>query len=212
MTGTPALLKSAVLRVATVKPCTRAVVAIRLSLIGMALPDAVGQSWGMYGGPHGWSGTAAPWSSIDLAGGDQVVRAVLKGRDFTYQLGNPGRHMAVNSLGALAAVNALGLDLGAATAVHQRGPAEEYRSGPGRFQMAGDGAPASSSRSRPRALTKARNASPLQLRIQAWWAESAGLSVATAVQTVGAKGYDGFAIAIRLDLRQGLLLLLFDVR
>jgi LasA protease len=50
---------------------------------GMALPFAVGQSWGMYGGPHGWSGTAAPWSSLDLAGGDQVVRATRAGTAYT---------------------------------------------------------------------------------------------------------------------------------
>lgn len=50
---------------------------------GMALPFAVGQSWGMYGGPHGWSGSAAPWSSIDLAGGDQVVRAARAGTAYT---------------------------------------------------------------------------------------------------------------------------------
>jgi LasA protease len=50
---------------------------------GMALPYAVGQSWGMYGGPHGWSGGEAPWSSIDLAGGDQVVRAARAGTAYT---------------------------------------------------------------------------------------------------------------------------------
>jgi UDP-N-acetylmuramoyl-tripeptide--D-alanyl-D-alanine ligase len=58
----------------------------------------------------------ADFRLVDYAPGDQVVRAVLKGRDFAYKLGIPGRHMAVNSLGALAAVDALGLDLGAATA------------------------------------------------------------------------------------------------
>ncbi len=50
---------------------------------GMALPYAVGQSWGMPGGPHGWSGAAAPWSSLDLAGGDQVVRAARGGTAYT---------------------------------------------------------------------------------------------------------------------------------
>jgi LasA protease len=50
---------------------------------GMALPYAVGQTWGMPGGPHGWSGTAAPWSSLDLAGGDQVVRAARGGTAYT---------------------------------------------------------------------------------------------------------------------------------
>ncbi|HET9380884.1 MAG TPA: hypothetical protein VFP69_08650, partial [Streptomyces sp.] len=50
---------------------------------GMALPYSTGQSWTMAGGPHGWSGTAAPWSSLDLAGGDQVVRAVRAGTAYT---------------------------------------------------------------------------------------------------------------------------------
>ncbi|GAB1513061.1 M23 family metallopeptidase [Actinophytocola sp. KF-1] len=50
---------------------------------GMALPFAVGQTWGMPGGPHGWSGAAAPWSSLDLAGGDQVVRAARAGTAYT---------------------------------------------------------------------------------------------------------------------------------
>ncbi|MFC4856754.1 hypothetical protein [Actinophytocola glycyrrhizae] len=50
---------------------------------GMALPYAVGQSWYMYGGPHGWSGTPAPWSSLDLAGGDQRVLAARAGTAYT---------------------------------------------------------------------------------------------------------------------------------
>lgn len=50
---------------------------------GMALPFAVGQAWGMPGGPHGWSGTPAPWSSLDLAGGDQRVLAARAGTAYT---------------------------------------------------------------------------------------------------------------------------------
>ncbi|MFJ6674961.1 M23 family metallopeptidase [Actinosynnema sp. NPDC091369] len=50
---------------------------------GMALPFAVGQTWGMPGGPHGWSGAAAPWSSVDLAGGDQRVLAARAGTAYT---------------------------------------------------------------------------------------------------------------------------------
>ncbi|MFE9746673.1 M23 family metallopeptidase [Saccharothrix saharensis] len=50
---------------------------------GMALPFAVGQAWGMAGGPHGWSGAAAPWSSLDLAGGDQRVLAARAGTAYT---------------------------------------------------------------------------------------------------------------------------------
>ncbi|MEH1015004.1 peptidoglycan DD-metalloendopeptidase family protein [Micromonospora sp. CPCC 206060] len=50
---------------------------------GMALPFAVGQSWYMTGGPHGWGGYEQPYSSIDLAGGDQVVRAARAGTAYT---------------------------------------------------------------------------------------------------------------------------------
>ncbi|MEV4411795.1 peptidoglycan DD-metalloendopeptidase family protein [Catellatospora sp. NPDC049609] len=50
---------------------------------GMALPFAVGQTWTLSGGPHGWGGSEAPFSSIDLAGGDQVVRAARGGTAYT---------------------------------------------------------------------------------------------------------------------------------
>ncbi|HEX5596616.1 MAG TPA: peptidoglycan DD-metalloendopeptidase family protein [Micromonosporaceae bacterium] len=50
---------------------------------GMALPFATGQTWTMTGGPHGWAGYDSPWSSIDLAGGDQVVRATRAGTAYT---------------------------------------------------------------------------------------------------------------------------------
>lgn len=50
---------------------------------GMALPFAVGQSWYLTGGPHGWGGYEQPWSSVDLSGGDQVVRAARAGTAYT---------------------------------------------------------------------------------------------------------------------------------
>lgn len=50
---------------------------------GMALPFAVGQTWTLTGGPHGWGGSESPFSSIDLAGGDQVVRAARAGTAYT---------------------------------------------------------------------------------------------------------------------------------
>ncbi|GGS50085.1 hypothetical protein GCM10010171_51560 [Actinokineospora fastidiosa] len=50
---------------------------------GMAMPWTTGQTWGMPGGPHGWSGTPTPWSSLDLAGGDQRVRAARGGTAYT---------------------------------------------------------------------------------------------------------------------------------
>ncbi|WP_320064470.1 peptidoglycan DD-metalloendopeptidase family protein [Micromonospora sp. RTGN7] len=49
---------------------------------GMALPFAVGQTWTLTGGPHGWGG-GAPYSSVDLSGGDQVVRAARGGTAYT---------------------------------------------------------------------------------------------------------------------------------
>ncbi|MER8980556.1 UDP-N-acetylmuramoyl-tripeptide--D-alanyl-D-alanine ligase [Mesorhizobium sp. M0870] len=60
--------------------------------------------------------------------GDNMVSAVLKGKYRRYKIRNPGRHMALNSLCALAAADSLGLDLHVATnalavteAVHGRG-------------------------------------------------------------------------------------------
>ncbi|MBO4208165.1 peptidoglycan DD-metalloendopeptidase family protein [Micromonospora echinofusca] len=50
---------------------------------GMALPFTVGQTWYLSGGPHGWGGYEQPYSSIDLAGGDQVVRAARAGTAYT---------------------------------------------------------------------------------------------------------------------------------
>jgi LasA protease len=50
---------------------------------GMRLPYAVGQSWWYTGGPHGWSGSNTPWSSIDLAGGDGRVLAARGGLAYT---------------------------------------------------------------------------------------------------------------------------------
>ena len=50
---------------------------------GMRLPFATGQSWSMWGGPHGWGGYETPYSSLDLSGGDQVVRAPRAGTAYT---------------------------------------------------------------------------------------------------------------------------------
>ncbi|MET8465511.1 peptidase M23 [Micromonospora zamorensis] len=50
---------------------------------GMRLPFTVGQSWTLRGGPHGWSGSPRPFSSIDLQGGDQRVLAVRAGTAYT---------------------------------------------------------------------------------------------------------------------------------
>lgn len=50
---------------------------------GMMLPWSSGATWTMSGGPHGWAGTNTPYSSLDLHGGDQVVRAARAGTAYT---------------------------------------------------------------------------------------------------------------------------------
>ncbi|GAA1908451.1 peptidoglycan DD-metalloendopeptidase family protein [Streptomyces sodiiphilus] len=50
---------------------------------GMALPTTVGAGTVMTSGPHGWGGYEHPWSSLDFAGGDQVVRAAREGTAYT---------------------------------------------------------------------------------------------------------------------------------
>ncbi|HEY0639218.1 MAG TPA: hypothetical protein VGD67_16325 [Pseudonocardiaceae bacterium] len=50
---------------------------------GMQLPWSAGTGWVMSGGPHGWGGGELPYSSLDLHGGDQVVRAARAGAAYT---------------------------------------------------------------------------------------------------------------------------------
>jgi LasA protease len=50
---------------------------------GMSLPWATGQSWTVLGGPHAHDAGSGPWSSLDLAGGDQRVLAVRDGVAYT---------------------------------------------------------------------------------------------------------------------------------
>jgi LasA protease len=45
----------------------------------LRLPWAIGQSWNLTGGAHGWSGSDRPFSSIDLSGGDTRVLAAGAG-------------------------------------------------------------------------------------------------------------------------------------
>ncbi|HZM81736.1 MAG TPA: peptidoglycan DD-metalloendopeptidase family protein [Candidatus Limnocylindrales bacterium] len=49
----------------------------------LRLPFAVGQTWTLTGGPHGWGGSESPFSSVDLAGGDGIVRAAGGGNVYT---------------------------------------------------------------------------------------------------------------------------------
>jgi LasA protease len=50
---------------------------------GMRLPFATGVSWSLTGGPHGWAGSDLPYSSLDISGGDQIVRAARGGTAYT---------------------------------------------------------------------------------------------------------------------------------
>ncbi|GAA0582910.1 peptidoglycan DD-metalloendopeptidase family protein [Kribbella sandramycini] len=50
---------------------------------GMRLPYAVGTSWSMPGGAHGWAGSDTPYSAIDLAGGNGQVLAARGGTAYT---------------------------------------------------------------------------------------------------------------------------------
>lgn len=56
---------------------------------GMRLPFAVGHTWSMPGGPHGWAGTDTPYSAIDLAGGNGQVLAARGGT--AYRMCGNGR-------------------------------------------------------------------------------------------------------------------------
>jgi LasA protease len=50
---------------------------------GMRLPYGVDQSWAMLGGPHAYDAGSGPWSSLDLAGGDQRVLSARQGVAYT---------------------------------------------------------------------------------------------------------------------------------
>jgi UDP-N-acetylmuramoyl-tripeptide--D-alanyl-D-alanine ligase len=52
--------------------------------------------------------------AVRVAGATTSVAARAGGRAFLFRLGAPGRHLAMNALGALAAVEALGADIGRA--------------------------------------------------------------------------------------------------
>ncbi|OPA10800.1 peptidoglycan DD-metalloendopeptidase family protein [Bacillus cereus] len=56
----------------------------------LRLPYEKGQSWIMSGGPHGWSGSDSPYSSLDLYGEDQRVLAAGDGIAYTMCSNNKG--------------------------------------------------------------------------------------------------------------------------
>ncbi|WP_374441578.1 UDP-N-acetylmuramoylalanyl-D-glutamyl-2,6-diaminopimelate--D-alanyl-D-alanine ligase [Stella sp.] len=60
------------------------------------------------------AGTHAHLEAADLGEAGSTVAATVGGRRLRYRLGAPGRHWVVNSLAALAAVDALGADVAAA--------------------------------------------------------------------------------------------------
>jgi len=49
----------------------------------LRLPFAIGATWTMTGGPHGWAGYDTPYSAVDLAGGDGIVRSAGGGNVYT---------------------------------------------------------------------------------------------------------------------------------
>jgi LasA protease len=56
-----------------------AFIAASLPANKLSLPWKEGQRWKLSGGPHGWGGTARPWSALDFAGGDGQVHAARSG-------------------------------------------------------------------------------------------------------------------------------------
>jgi LasA protease len=48
----------------------------------LSLPWNPNESWALRGGPHGWTGTPRPWSSLDFNGGSGQVVAARKGVAF----------------------------------------------------------------------------------------------------------------------------------
>lgn len=72
--------------------------------------DAVGAQTVLFGAP-GRDWTAA---DVRLADDKTVVAAANNGTEYLFKLGLPGRHFAMNALGVLAVVDALGADVGQA--------------------------------------------------------------------------------------------------
>ncbi len=61
-------------------------------------------------------GADARLVAVDLQPDHSMVSATILGRDLTYRLGAPGQHWVLNSLGALAAIAAIGADTDGAAA------------------------------------------------------------------------------------------------
>lgn len=65
----------------------------------LRLPYAVGATWTLTGGPHGWAGQDYPYSSLDLAGGDQRVLAAGGGNAYTMCSSGTGWIRVIHSNG-----------------------------------------------------------------------------------------------------------------
>jgi UDP-N-acetylmuramoyl-tripeptide--D-alanyl-D-alanine ligase len=65
--------------------------------------------------------------SAEVHRGATIARARLSGRDFVFKIGSPGRHLAHNAIGALAAAEAVGADLARAALALQDWRAPEGR-------------------------------------------------------------------------------------
>ncbi len=76
------------------------------------------------------AGADARLLGVHLAPDHTIVEARVLGREITYKLGAPGRHLALNSLAVLLAAKALGLDLDRAA-----GALEAFTAPPGRGEM-----------------------------------------------------------------------------
>ena len=59
----------------------------------------------------GWHGHDYVLKDVQLAGDTTVVQATARGEPVLFKLATPGKHFAMNALGALAAAEALGADL-----------------------------------------------------------------------------------------------------
>lgn len=75
----------------------------------------------------GETAEAARLVSAETASGATLIRARIDGRALLCKLGAPGRHLALNALGALAAAEAAGADLAACALALQRWRAPEGR-------------------------------------------------------------------------------------
>lgn len=78
-------------------------------------------------------------TSVRVVDRSTVVKAALHGRELMFKIGAPGRHLAMNALSALAAVDAIGADLGRATLALSTWTTPEGRGSRWRIALGEDG-------------------------------------------------------------------------